>query len=64
MNEPRMLGAETKYLKVVKPKEKHLISVSEEFYQELVTKLGKTKGVTWEYLLKKLLERVEEKDNV
>lgn len=42
-------------------KEKHLISVSEEFYQKLVAKLGKTKGVTWEYLLKRLLERVEEK---
>lgn len=45
-------------------KEKHLMSVSEEFYQELVIKLGKTKGVTWEYLLKRLLERVEEKENV
>lgn len=43
-------------------KEKHLISVSEEFYQELVAKLGKTKGITWEYLLKRLLERVEEKE--
>jgi hypothetical protein len=43
----------------VKPRKKHLISVGEEFYQELVVKLGKTKGVTWEYLLKKLLEKVE-----
>ena len=42
-------------------KEKYLISVSKEFAKELIAKLGKTKGVTWEYLLKKLLERVEEK---
>jgi hypothetical protein len=49
----------------MKPKkEKHLISVGEEFYQELVTKLGKVDGVSWEYLLKRLLEKVEEKDNV
>jgi hypothetical protein len=44
----------------MKPKkEKHLISVNEEFYQELVIKLGKVDGVTWEYLLKRLLEKVE-----
>jgi hypothetical protein len=43
-------------------KEKHLISVSEEFYQELAAKLGKEDGVSWEYLLKKLLERVEGKE--
>jgi hypothetical protein len=47
----------------MKPKkEKHLISVSEEFYQELVIKLGKEDGVSWEYLLKRLLERVEGKE--
>jgi len=40
-------------------KEKHLISVGEEFYQELVVKLGKVEGVSWEYLLKRLLEKVE-----
>ena len=63
LNEPRILGVELKYSKTVKPKkEKHLISVSEEFYQELVGKLGKTKGITWEYLLKRLLEKVEEKE--
>ena len=46
----------------IKPKkEKHLISVSEEFYKELVIKLGKEDGVSWEYLLKRLLEKVEEK---
>jgi len=44
----------------MKPKkEKHLISVGEEFYQELVVKLGKVEGVSWEYLLKRLLEKVE-----
>lgn len=55
--------SEPKEIKIKKnsKKEKHLISISEEFYQELVAKLGKTKGVTWEYLLKKLLERVEGK---
>ena len=42
-------------------KEKYLISISKEFSEELVKKLGKTKGITWEYLLKRLLERVEEK---
>lgn len=42
-------------------KEKYLISISKEFSEELIAKLGKTKGVTWEYLLKRLLERVEEK---
>jgi hypothetical protein len=45
----------------VKPKqEKYLISISKEFSEELITKLGKIKGVTWEYLLKRLLEKVEE----
>jgi hypothetical protein len=44
----------------MKPKkEKYLISISKEFSEELITKLGKTKGVTWEYLLKRLLEKVE-----
>jgi hypothetical protein len=47
--------------KGMKPKkEKYLISISKEFAEELITKLGKTKGVTWEYLLKRLLEKVEE----
>lgn len=46
--------------KGMKPKkEKYLISISKEFAEELITKLGKTKGVTWEYLLKRLLEKVE-----
>jgi hypothetical protein len=40
--------------------EKYLISISKEFSEKMITKLGKTKGVTWEYLLKRLLEKVEE----
>jgi hypothetical protein len=44
----------------MKPKkEKYLISISKEFSEKMITKLGKTEGVTWEYLLKKLLEKVE-----
>lgn len=44
----------------MKPKkEKYLISIGKEFSEELKTKLGKAKGVTWEYLLKKLLEKIE-----
>jgi hypothetical protein len=44
----------------MKPKQKkYLISISKEFSEEMIAKLGKTKGVTWEYLLKKLLEKVE-----
>jgi hypothetical protein len=39
--------------------EKYLISISKEFSEKMITKLGKTKGVTWEYLLKRLLEKVE-----
>lgn len=56
--------SEPKEIKIKKKlgKKKHLISVSEEFYQWLVVNLGKTKGVTWEYLLKRLLEKVEEKE--
>jgi hypothetical protein len=46
-------------LKVKSKQEKYLISISKEFSEELITKLGKTKGVTWEYLLKRLLEKVE-----
>lgn len=63
LNEPRMLGGEaSKYSKAVKPKkEKYLISISKEFSEELIAKLGKEDGVSWEYLLKRLLERVEEK---
>ena len=44
-------------------KEKYLISISKEFSEELIVKLGKVDGVSWEYLLKRLLERVEEKEN-
>jgi hypothetical protein len=44
----------------MKPKqEKYLISISKEFSEELIAKLGKVKGVTWEYLLKRLLEKVK-----
>ena len=44
----------------MKPKqEKYLISISKEFSEELIIKLGKSKGVSWEYLLKRLLEKVE-----
>lgn len=43
-------------------KEKYLISISKEFSEELIIKLGKVDGVSWEYLLKKLLERVEGKE--
>jgi hypothetical protein len=44
----------------MKPKqEKYLISISKEFSEEMITKLGKTKGVSWEYLLKRLFEKVE-----
>ena len=42
-------------------KEKYLISISKEFSEELIVKLGKVDGVSWEYLLKKLLEKIEEK---
>jgi len=46
--------------KGMKPKKKkYLISISKEFSEKLITKLGKTKGVTWEYLLKRLLEKIE-----
>jgi hypothetical protein len=46
--------------KGMKPKqEKYLISISKELSEKLITKLGKTKGVTWEYLLKRLLEKIE-----
>ncbi len=45
-------------------KEKYLISISKEFSEELIVKLGKVDGVSWEYLLKKLLEKIEEKENV
>jgi hypothetical protein len=46
--------------KKMKPKkEKYLIAISKEFSEKMITKLGKTKGVTWEYLLKRLLEKVE-----
>ena len=45
-------------------KEKYLISISKEFSEELIIKLGKEDGVSWEYLLKRLLEKVEEKENV
>jgi hypothetical protein len=64
LNEPRMLGAEvSKYSKAMKPKkEKYLISISKEFSEELIIKLGKEDGVSWEYLLKKLLEKVEGKE--
>ena len=64
LNEPRMLGAEvSKYSKAMKPKkEKYLISISKEFSEELIVKLGKEDGVSWEYLLKKLLEKVEGKE--
>jgi len=44
----------------MKPKkEKYLIAISKEFSEKLITKLGKVEGVTWEYLLKRLLEKVE-----
>lgn len=45
-------------------KEKYLISISKEFSEELIVKLGKVDGVSWEYLLKRLLEKIEEKENV
>lgn len=45
----------------MKPKkEKYLISISKEFSEKLIVKLGKVDGVSWEYLLKKLLEKIEE----
>lgn len=44
-------------------KEKYLISISKEFSEELIVKLGKVDGVSWEYLLKKLLEKIEEKES-
>jgi hypothetical protein len=61
LNQPRLKGAEaSEYSGEMKPKkEKYLIAISKEFSEEMITKLGKTKGVTWEYLLKKLLEKVE-----
>jgi hypothetical protein len=61
LNQPRMKGAEaSEYSGKMKPKqEKYLISISKEFSEEMIIKLGKTKGATWEYLLKKLLEKVE-----
>ena len=47
-------------MKPKKPKkEKYLISIGKEFSEKLITKLGKVDGVSWEYLLKRLLEKVE-----
>ena len=44
-------------------KEKYLISISKEFAEQLIAKLSKEDGVSWEYLLKKLLEKIEEKES-
>lgn len=65
LREPRMMGAEaSEYSKAMKPKRgKYLISISKEFSEELIAKLSKEDGVSWEYLLKKLLEKIEEKES-